>query len=46
MKGTYAAKVFVKQLNVAVNDFKCQQFVIFAFDGATEVETGIPVSKE
>ena len=41
--GTHVAEIFVQKLNVSVNDFQRQQFVVFAFNAAAEIEARVPV---
>lgn len=36
---TYAAEVFVEQLDVAVDDLQCDQFIILVLNGTAEIQT-------
>lgn len=39
---THAAKVLVQQLHISVDQLQGDEFIVLAFDGAAEVEAGIP----
>lgn len=38
---TYAAKVFVQELHISVDQFQGDELIVLALDGAAEVEAGI-----
>ena len=38
---TYAAKVFVQELHVSVDQLQCDELVVLALDGTAEVEAGV-----
>lgn len=38
---TYAAKVFVQEFHISVDQFQCDEFIVLALDGAAEIEAGI-----
>jgi hypothetical protein len=38
---TYTTKILVQQLNITMNNFKGQQFIVFLFNSTTEIETSI-----
>lgn len=35
---TYAAKIFVQQLHVSVDDLECDQLIILILDGTAEIQ--------
>jgi hypothetical protein len=38
---TYTAKIFVQQLNVTMNNFKCQKFIVSLLNSTTKIKTSI-----
>lgn len=43
--GTYAAKVFVQQLHVSVDDLQSDELIVLVLYGAAEVQAGIPATQ-
>lgn len=43
---TYAAKVFVQQLHVSVDDLERDELVVLVLDGAAEVQAGVSAAQQ
>jgi len=46
MKVIYIAKIFVKKLNISMNDLQCQQLIIFTLNATAEVQACISTQRK
>lgn len=43
---TYAAKVFVQELHISVDQLQCDELIVLALDGTAEVEAGVSEDRD